>query len=162
MPKSRFTQHASLNTFTMNRETRYQGAIVHDHHILLIRHREHETGRSYWLFPGGGIEVGESEEECVAREMMEETNLTVKVERLLMEQPGTPGGVYLRRRTFLCSIVSGTASPGYEPELDASAEYGIVEVGWFDLRDESSWHEALRTNAITYPQVVSVRKVLGY
>lgn len=146
----------------MNRETRYQGAIVHDHHILLIRHREHETGRSYWLFPGGGRETGESEEECVAREMQEETNLTVKVERLLIEQPATPGGIYLRRRTFLCSILDGTASPGYEPELEASEEYGIVEVAWFDLRDESGWHAILTQDEITYPQLVSVRGLLGY
>lgn len=40
----------------MNRISRYQGAIVHEYHLLLIRHQGH-TGRSYWLFPGGSIEA---------------------------------------------------------------------------------------------------------
>ena len=34
----------------------YQGAIIRDHHILLIKHTEHATSRGYWLIPGGGIE----------------------------------------------------------------------------------------------------------
>lgn len=60
----------------MTRIIRYQGAIIKDHHVLLLRHREHKTGRSYWLFPGGSIEENETEEQCVAREMFEETGPT--------------------------------------------------------------------------------------
>jgi 8-oxo-dGTP diphosphatase len=63
----------------LNRYTRYQGAIVRNHSILLIRQRENESGRSYWILPGGGIEPGETEEDCVRREMKEETNLDVRV-----------------------------------------------------------------------------------
>ena len=47
--------------------TRYPGAIIKDHHILLIKQTEHASGRSYWLIPGGGIEPGETEEACVQR-----------------------------------------------------------------------------------------------
>ncbi|MBI3960935.1 MAG: NUDIX hydrolase [Chloroflexi bacterium] len=146
----------------MNRIIRYQGAIVQDEQILLIRHRHHSTGESYWLFPGGGIEDGETEEECVQREMREETNLHVAVERLLLDEPTQPGAVYKRRRTFLCSVVSGTAAPGYEPEEDAAAAYGIVEVAWFDLRDENSWPPLAKGNSITYPQLLGVQQTLGY
>ena len=55
------------------RHTRYQAAIMIGSQILLIRHEEHNHGRTYWLLPGGGREDGESEEECVIREMREET-----------------------------------------------------------------------------------------
>lgn len=143
------------------RDIRYQGAIVQNDHILLIRHREHRTGKAYWLFPGGGREAGESAEECVCREMQEETNLTVKVERLLLEQPATFGGPYRLRRTYLCSIVSGTATPGYEPEASA-AHYGIVEIGWFDLRNAQQWNELVRADKITHPQLLQVQSLLGY
>ena len=64
---------------------RYQGAVIRDDKILLIRHTEHVSGRSYWVFPGGGREANETEIECVVREMLEETNLEVSVERLLVE-----------------------------------------------------------------------------
>ncbi len=74
----------------MQRRIRYQGAIVREDHILLIKHRHHADGRDYWLIPGGGIEDGETEEQCVQREMREETNLEVVVERLVLEQTAWP------------------------------------------------------------------------
>lgn len=48
-------------------------AIVIDevNHILLM-HRVN-NGREYWVFPGGSIEVGETPEEAVLRELKEET-----------------------------------------------------------------------------------------
>ena len=42
------------------RKTRYQAAILRGDQILMIRHREHADGRTYWVLPGGGIEAGES------------------------------------------------------------------------------------------------------
>jgi 8-oxo-dGTP diphosphatase len=144
------------------RDIRYQGAIVADHHILLIRHREHSSGQSYWLFPGGGREDGETEEACICREMREETNLDVTVQRLLLDLQDMPGSVYQRHKTYLCAVLSGIAAPGYEPEEEAAAEYGIVEVGWFDLRSEAAWHELIKTDPITYPQMLRVQAALGY
>ena len=55
----------------MARHTRYQGLIIKDHKVLLITHRQHSTGRSDWVIPGGGIEGSETEQECVIREMKE-------------------------------------------------------------------------------------------
>ena len=45
------------------RHTRYQGVIIKDDHILLIKHTEHKSGRSYWVIPGGGREPDEPEKE---------------------------------------------------------------------------------------------------
>ena len=87
----------------MNRDTRYQDAIVQNHHLLLIKHREHKTGRSYCLFPGGDIEPDETEEQCVQREMKEETNLDIRILSLLFDEPHYyPGGAYERIKTYLC------------------------------------------------------------
>ena len=146
----------------MPRIIRYQGAIVQDDKLLLIRHREHISGRSYWLLPGGGIEAGESAEACVAREMLEETCLSVKVERLILDEEIPQPEVYKRRQTYLCSVLSGEAAPGYEPEAEASERYGIVEVAWFDLHHPESWSVQLKKDAITYPQAMQVRSELGY
>jgi ADP-ribose pyrophosphatase YjhB (NUDIX family) len=146
----------------MARHTRYQALIVRDDSVLLIRHQMHRTGRSYWVIPGGGIEVGESETECVVREAREETNLEVKIERLLFDEPGHPDGMYKRRKTYLCRPVAGQASPGYEPEEEAAEVYAIVETRWFDLRDESGWEKSLMTDPFTYPQLAHARHVLGY
>ena len=146
----------------MFRTTRYQGAIVRDHHILLIQHRHHEDGRSYWLIPGGGRAPRETYEQGVRREMLEETHLDVRVERLLLEDHVPRRGIYSRYRTYLCTPVGGEAQPGYEPEEDASAAYGIVAVTWLDLRDTSSWDPVIREDVITFPLLQRIRAALGY
>jgi ADP-ribose pyrophosphatase YjhB (NUDIX family) len=145
----------------MHRAIRYQGAIVRDDHLLLIRHQEHASGRSYWVIPGGGREADETEEACVAREMLEETGLAVTVQRLLLEAPDL-GSVYQLRRTYLCTVDSGEAQPGYEPEADAADFYAITEVRWFDLRDPATWDPLAVADAITYPQLQRIQAALGY
>jgi ADP-ribose pyrophosphatase YjhB (NUDIX family) len=144
------------------RELRYQGAIIREHHILLIRHQEHGSGRDYWVIPGGGRLEGEAEETCVIREMKEETNLDVRVERLLLDEARFPGRVYRGARTYLCTIVAGEAQPGFEPEPEAAQAYSIVEVGWFDLRDQASWSKKLRSDTITYSLLLTLQSILGY
>jgi ADP-ribose pyrophosphatase YjhB (NUDIX family) len=144
------------------RETRYQGAIIKDHNILLIRHTEHESGRSYWVIPGGGREADETETACVMREMLEETNLVVRVERLLVDTALPNDPFNKTRKTFLCHIVSGQASPGFEPEADAVALYAITEVAWFDLRSEEHWEASIFENHIAYPVLQEIRRALGY
>jgi ADP-ribose pyrophosphatase YjhB (NUDIX family) len=145
-----------------NRHTRYQGAVIQEGKLLLIKHSEHETDRSYWVFPGGGREDGESEEECVVRELKEETYLEVEVASLVLDEEGMPGGVYKRRKTYLCKVIGGEAKPGYEPEEEANSLYAISEVRWFDLADDESWGDKLRGEELTYGQMKKLKKVLGY
>ena len=145
----------------MARTIRCQGAIVHDHQLLLIQHREHASGLAYWVIPGGGQEDDETEEACVVREMREETGLEAAVERLLLDVPDGRGA-YQRRRTYLCRVLGGAAAPDYEPELEAAEEYGIVAVHWFDLRDPAGWEPLMVTDAITWPQMSRVLAALGY
>jgi 8-oxo-dGTP pyrophosphatase MutT (NUDIX family) len=124
----------------VGRTTRYQAAIMRDDAILLIQLREHATGRTFWVIPGGGIEAGETEAECVRREVREETHLKVKVEALLLDEPAWPGdGSYERYKTYLCRPMTGDAAPGFEPEPEAAALVAIVDVGWYDLFDEATW-----------------------
>jgi len=147
------------------RDTRYQGAIVRDHQILLLFGREDwgDGPREFWLLPGGGREPGESAEETVRREMLEETRLEVRVERLLLDRPphAFDTGPYKRMVTFLCTPLRGEAGPGVEPE-NPPEEWVILDVGWFDLRDEGDWGEAIIEDFIRYDQLVEIRHELGY
>lgn len=146
----------------MTRSIRYQGAIIQNDCILLIKHRIPGGGPSFWAIPGGGMEAGETEEVCVAREMYEETNLRVQVHELLLDEPDIPNGSYLRRKTYRCSVMSGNAQPGYEPAVESTAVYAITDVGWFDMREPQAWDTLLLSDAITYPSVQQIRQCLGY
>lgn len=145
----------------MVRHTRYQGAILRDAHILLISYTERQSGHFYWAMPGGGIEPGESAEECVRREMKEETCLEVRVERLLFSDESEPGGPYQRIDTYLCALVSGEAAPGYEPESESASLYRIGAVRWVDLRCSETWGPGVEDNRFVYPLLLRIREELG-
>ena len=52
--------------------------IVQDGQVLLVK-RRYAPLAGEWSLPGGGVEVGETLEACVLREMREETGLEVEV-----------------------------------------------------------------------------------
>lgn len=53
--------------------------LVHDGKLLLVR----QNNRPFWVFPGGTLEPEEGLEECAVREIKEEINLTVSIEKVL-------------------------------------------------------------------------------
>ena len=57
--------------------------VVQDGRALLVEFSG-GTDQQHYNFPGGGVELGETLEEAVRREVMEETCLDVRVERLLL------------------------------------------------------------------------------
>ena len=62
-----------FETFTKTRAGS-RAVVVRDGLILL----SHETVSGWWLVPGGGMEEGETPEECCVRETEEETGLIVR------------------------------------------------------------------------------------
>ena len=54
------------------------GVIVHEGRVVLVK-RRYEPLAGQWSIPGGAVEIGETLEACVAREMLEETGFEVEV-----------------------------------------------------------------------------------
>jgi ADP-ribose pyrophosphatase len=51
--------------------------VVHQNRILLIR-RGKEPAKGEWAIPGGRVELGETMREAAAREVMEETSVSIR------------------------------------------------------------------------------------
>jgi len=85
--------------------------IVRDGQVLLARRRD----IGWWNLPGGGMELGETVDEALHREVYEEIGLNVEIVRLV--------GVYLKPQkdevvlTFLCH--PGAGEPQTSTEVSA-------------------------------------------
>lgn len=80
---------------------------------LLVVRRANEPGRGLWAIPGGRVEPGEDDPTAVAREVAEETGLTVEVGGLVgeVERDGPAGQLYVIR-DYEATAVGGTLTPG--------------------------------------------------
>ena len=90
------------------------GAIIHDQtgRLLLVL-RGHEPGKGLWSVPGGRIEPGETDQQAVVREVMEETGLEVACGPLVgaVERPGLAGAV-IDIRDYSAIVTGGELTAG--------------------------------------------------
>ncbi len=83
--------------------------IVRDGAVLMVHERSRRPGlREWWTLPGGGIEPGETPEQAVRREVLEETGLVAKDVDYLWDMP-YPSGM---TSVFLVSVDDGEAVLG--------------------------------------------------
>ncbi len=101
--------------------------------LVMVR-RAIQPGYGLWVVPGGFVDVGEKVEEAVVRETLEETNLTVRVVRLLNVHS------YHQSRTVVLSYIteylSGELTAGDE-ELEAQV-FTQEEIPWEDIAFSST------------------------
>ena len=83
--------------------------IVRDGKILCVQRPEHtkEYVSLKWEFPGGKVEVGESREEAIVREIHEELAVDIEVSEFLMTVEHTYPDFHLTMHVFKCALQSG-------------------------------------------------------
>lgn len=84
-PKSKKCSNCGFEYF-MNPAAAVVAFITNDKGELLVERRKMEPAKGTLDLPGGFADVGETAEEAVAREVMEETGLAVKATRYLFSQ----------------------------------------------------------------------------
>jgi 8-oxo-dGTP diphosphatase len=117
--------------------------------VLAVRHAHKDPEKEYWVLPGGGLESDETPSEGAVREMMEETCLQVRVDRLAYIHDQEYGGVRQLSLYFLCSIVAGEMRMSAEL-MDKAGEY-TNELVWIEpdaLARERFFPEVLRQRLI--------------
>lgn len=107
------------------------GCIIMDNHkVLLVKQT-----KGHWGFPKGHVEENETEEETAKREVKEETNLDVQIDKSkrYTMQYMTDKGKLKQVVLFIAKIIDGSMIP---------QESEVAEIKWF------SYNEAIQT--ITY------------
>lgn len=107
-----------------NRKRGVIGVIFRDDRLLIIRRSLTVNAPGKLCLPGGGIELGESEEEALVREMQEEIAVDVQPVRLC-HRSVTPWGT---RLAWWISEIRGDAEPVANPEE-------VAEIHWMTTRD---------------------------
>lgn len=106
--------------------------IKKDDKYLLTLRAEVDAGANnfhgYWQIPGGGLEFGESVENCAIREAQEELGIDIHVEHMISkifhDVRGTWHGILI---SFVCSMDNDTDEIIIN---DESSDYG-----WFTLEE---------------------------
>lgn len=107
------------------------GAIVVGSKGVLLVRRDKDPGKGLWSIPGGGVEIGETQEESIIREVLEETGIECKIIELVstadLITPDKSGRIefhYLLNHYLARAITESTM-----PETPEA------EVGWFHPND---------------------------
>jgi len=86
-------------------------AIIESNGEILITQRSASMSQPLlWEFPGGKIEAGESEEECLKREIREELNLHINCQHMLSPNTYTYPNKTVELIPYVCSITGGEIS----------------------------------------------------
>jgi len=125
------------------------------HQILLLRGSDptQPEKNPWWLTPGGGIEPGETIQECAMRELWEETGFQAKIETEPIWERRTQfefyGDTYEQREFyFLIQTENFVPDPASLSPLEVES---ILEHRWW------SHEEILRTEDMIYPAALAGR-----
>ena len=94
------------------------GILIEDNKILLLKHEGLGPAGYLWSPPGGGVEFGESAEDCIIREMKEETDLSVSIENFLFVNEYRDSKYHAIELFYKVTLLSGEVLLGKNPELN--------------------------------------------
>jgi 8-oxo-dGTP diphosphatase len=126
------------------------GAIVlQGDKILLVRYKNRveksfRVGKSFLVGPGGAVNTEESTNQAVVREVMEETGLEVRPQKVLFVEDLLSKHHRIIKIWFLGNVTGGKLA-----DTQGAKEEGIIEVGWYrrdQLDDEIVYPTVLKTH----------------
>ena len=118
-----------------NMQKRARAIIVENGKLLTFkRNKDHKI---YWVLPGGGVEEGETIEQTLKRECMEELGVDVEVQEKLFEYVYAHEKFGPQHEDFYhCVITGGELGTGNGPEYQPNSGYeGTREIQWLEIKE---------------------------
>ena len=106
-------------------------AIIHDAEgRIFVTQRGYGEFKDGWEFPGGKMEAGETPEEALRREIWEELETRIEVERLVQTVEWDYPQFHLTMHCYLCRVVSGRLELKEHEAARWLEEEELGEVDW--------------------------------
>jgi 8-oxo-dGTP diphosphatase len=99
---------------------------------LLANHAGINRYGNFWCVPGGGLNFGESIENCLKREFLEETGLTIEVGDFLNVYEFIKAPLHAIELFYKVKITNGELKLGSDPETNNEV---LNEVKWMNIND---------------------------
>lgn len=90
------------------KEIKVVAAIIQKENKILATKRGYGEFINMWEFPGGKIESGETKEQALVREIKEELNIEINVDKFAIDIEYQYPNFYLFMSCFMCSIKEGS------------------------------------------------------
>jgi mutator protein MutT len=120
-------------SIVMNLMVRPTGILVEDEKILLVKQDVTET--RHWALPGGRLEIGETVEQCLVREIKEETGLDIEIKELLYITDRFYGDNHIVHILFLVNRIGGRLRSGEELKSETETIKELAMVSFDKLRE---------------------------
>ena len=114
------------------RKVNVVAALIEKNGCFLLAQRASGSLKGKWEFPGGKVEVNETEEEAIVREIYEELNISVKCEGFVDKTIFIKDDKEITLNLYRCTYLSG------EVVLSAHSSYIFVDKSLlltYDLAD---------------------------
>ena len=122
-----------LKNFANRLRVRVCGICIENGKILLIKHKNIGKGGYLWSPPGGGLQFGESVTECLKREFLEESNLSIEINRFLFAQEFLAPPLHAIELFFEVSVLKGTLTLGTDPEMKEGRQI-LEKISFLDYK----------------------------
>lgn len=111
---------------------RVNGLIFKDDSILLVHIKSPTNPAPFWMPPGGGLEFGETLEQALHREILEETGLKVTYSKLWYITEYIKAPWHAIEFYYYCETSGVQAKLGTDPELEHQM---LQDLQWFKIHD---------------------------
>jgi 8-oxo-dGTP diphosphatase len=125
-----------IKAFGNRVRVRVCGICIEGESILLIKHHALGPKGIFWSPPGGGLQFGESAEQALKREFLEETGLDIEIKRFLFVHEFLDEPLHAIELFFEVRKISGNLIVGKDTELkeDSQIIHDVKFISYEDLQ----------------------------
>lgn len=98
--------------------------LFHENKLLISRRHKGDILAGKWEFPGGKVELGETSEDCLIREMKEEFNIQISVNKFFTSSTYKYTHGEFELLAYFVTWVAGELSPTVHDKI-----------AWVDIQD---------------------------